>query len=149
MHARPRPAVCDSGLVRRVVVIEDDPTIAKLTEYVLAREGYEVVIASDGPSGLDAIRMHRPVAVLLDLTLPGLSGDDVCRAVRADPAIAHTFLVVVTARDEFEVRQRARDAGADAYACKPCDPDRLVELVDQGFAAASEATSSTAPLHHS
>jgi len=141
MHPRPQPAVSASAPGPKVVLIEDDVTIAKLTEYVLAREGYDVVVAVDGPTGLAAIRTHRPVAVLLDLTLPGLSGDEVCRAVRADPPIADTFLILVTARDELEVRQRARDAGANAYACKPCDPDRLVELVEEGLASASRCPS--------
>ena len=116
-------------------MIEDDEVIAKLTEYVLAREGYEVIVAHDGPEGLAAIAEHRPAVVLLDLTLPGTSGDEVCKTIRNHPRIGDTFVVVMTARDEMEARQRARDAGADAYACKPCDPDRMLEIVARGFAA--------------
>jgi len=141
MHPRPAPVASVPVPARRVLLIEDDPTIAKLTEYVLTREGYDVIIAGDGPGGLASIRTHRPTAVLLDLTLPGLSGDEVCRAVRQDPEIADTFLIIVTARDEHEVRHRAREAGANAYVCKPCDPDRLVALVEKAFAAADEASS--------
>jgi len=148
MHPRPAPNGSVPAPARRVLLIEDDPTIATLTEYVLAREGYDVIIAGDGPEGLAAIRTHRPTAVLLDLTLPGMSGDEVCHAVRQDEQIADTFLIVVTARDEHEVRRRAREAGADAYACKPCDPDRLVALVEQAFARAGDGSSqATTGLH--
>jgi DNA-binding response OmpR family regulator len=104
---------------------------------MLSREGYDIVLATTGGAGIEAIRTHRPVAVLVDLTLPDMTGDDVCRAVRADPSIASTYLVILTARDEMEARNRARQCGADAYACKPCDPDRLVELIEQGFGAAA------------
>ena len=149
MHSRTAPTASDPAHTRRVLLIEDDSTIAKLTHYVLTREGYEVMIASDGPEGLAAIRAHRPTAVLLDLTLPGLSGDEVCRAVREDAEIAGTFLIIVTARDEHEVRRRAHDAGADAYACKPCDPDRLVELLEQAFAPENDKASSVIARLHS
>jgi DNA-binding response OmpR family regulator len=142
MRSRPAPTASVPAHARRVLLIEDDATIAKLTQYVLTREGYEVIVATDGPEGLAAIRTHRPTAVLLDLTLPGLNGDDVCRAVRQDAEIADTFLIIVTARDEHEVRHRAHEAGADAYACKPCDPDRLVELVERAFAPADDKASS-------
>ena len=124
---------------RPVVVVEDDPAIGKLTEYMLSREGYDIVLATGGRAGIEAIRKHRPIAVLVDLTLPDMTGDDVCRAVREDSAICNTYLVILTARDEMEARNRARQCGADAYACKPCDPDRLVELIEQGFGAAAAA----------
>jgi DNA-binding response OmpR family regulator len=132
---------------RSVVLIEDDPSIAKLTEYVLERAGYTVVTARDGTSGLEAIRSSRPFAVLLDLTLPRLSGDEVCRAVRSDPSIADTFLIVVSARDESDVRKRAAAVGANAYVCKPCDPDDIVEVVDRAFAATQQAASDDPSLH--
>lgn len=132
-----RERAVDAGKHRCVVVIEDDPAIGKLTEYMLSREGYDIVLAKDGGSGIEAIRTRRPIAVLVDLTLPDMSGDDVCRAVRADSELRDTYLIILTARDEFEARNRARSAGADSYACKPCDPDRLVELIEQAFGAAA------------
>src|SRR5688572_18224395 len=90
-HAKRRP----------VVVVEDDPAIGKLTEYMLSREGYDIVLATSGRAGIEAIRTHRPVAVLVDLTLPDMTGDDVCRAVREDTVICNTYLVILTARDEM------------------------------------------------
>ena len=128
----------------KVLVIEDDPVLAQLTTYVLEREGIETATASDGPSGLAAIAELRPEVVIVDLTLPGMPGDEVCRRVRRDPRFAHTHLIIVSAVDESEGRRRAREAGADAFVCKPCDPDRVVVAVREGFAgrAASAASAS-------
>ena len=150
-YLMPQDSPEDAPEIRRserpVVLIEDDPSIAKLTEYVLERAGYTVVVAADGAKGLEAIRASKPFAVLLDLTLPRLSGDEVCRAVRADPSIAQTFLILCTARDESEVRKRAQAAGADAYICKPCDPDDIVALVDRALASTAPAAPDDPALH--
>jgi two-component system phosphate regulon response regulator PhoB len=118
------------GVEGSVLVIEDDASLAQLIVYMLTREGFEPLIFTDGDEGLVAIRRYRPKIVILDLTLPGLSGDEVCRAVRSDPELRDTFVLVTTALDDHEARQRVRDAGANCYMCKPFDPVRLVELIE-------------------
>lgn len=118
------------GIEGSVLVIEDDPSLAQLITYMLSREGYEALCFSDGDDGLAAVRRYRPKIVILDLTLPGMSGDEVCRAIRRDPDLRDTFVLVTTALDDHEARQRVREAGANCYMCKPFDPGRLVDLIE-------------------
>jgi DNA-binding response OmpR family regulator len=128
---------------RRVLVVEDDRSLSTLLVYMLSREGYEVASVGDGVGALAAVRRFRPNVLVLDLGLPGLSGDDVCRAVRAESEIADTFVLVLTALDDTEARRRVRDAGADCYMCKPFDPSRLLALVDDVCVTTGGARSAT------
>jgi DNA-binding response OmpR family regulator len=118
-----------------ILVIEDDASLAQLIVYMLSREGFEALCFSDGDEGLAAVRRYRPKIVILDLTLPGMTGDDVCRAIRRDPELRDTFVLVTTALDDHEARQRVREAGANCYMCKPFDPGRLVDLIEDVLGA--------------
>jgi sigma-B regulation protein RsbU (phosphoserine phosphatase) len=119
--------------VGEILVIEDDPSLSQLIVYMLSREGFEALAFSEGEEGLEAVRRYRPKVLILDLTLPGLRGDEICRAIRQDPDLCDTFVVVMTALDDREARQRVRDAGADCYLCKPFDPSRLVDVIDDAL----------------
>jgi DNA-binding response OmpR family regulator len=124
-----------------ILVIEDDPSLAQLIVYMLSREGFETLSFADGEEGLDAVRRYRPKILILDLTLPGMRGDEICRAIREDPELCGTFVVVMTALDDREARQRVRDAGANCYMCKPFDPSRLVDVIDDALRSAGAAAS--------
>jgi two-component system sensor histidine kinase ChiS len=115
---------------------------------MLSREGYDVSSVSDGAAALAAIRESRPALIVLDLGLPGLSGDEICRAVRSDSDLADTFVLVLTALDDREARRRVRAAGADCYMCKPFDPERVAHLVETvlGSSERKAATPARAPL---
>lgn len=120
---------------RRILVVEDDRSLAVLIVYMLSREGYQVASVGDGAAALPAIRQFKPALIVLDLGLPGMSGDEICKAIRTDPALAGTFVLVLTGLDDHQARRRVRDAGADCYMCKPFDPERVLHLVDSVFAA--------------
>jgi len=122
---------------RRVLIVEDERSLSTLLVYMLSREGYEVASAADGNNGLAAVHRFRPQIIVLDLGLPGLSGDDVCRAIRSDANLAGTFVLVLTGLEDPEARRRVRDAGADCYMCKPFDPTRLLAIVDDVCGRAS------------
>lgn len=110
----------------RVLVVEDERQTARLMEFILTKEGYQVQRAADGPQALDAAPAFRPDAVLLDLQLPGLSGLEVLRRLRADPANARLVVLVLTA-SSFEVPPAAvLEAGADAHCTKPIAPSTLL-----------------------
>jgi DNA-binding response OmpR family regulator len=126
------------GSAGPVIVIEDDPSLSQLIVYMLQAEGFDAHGFADGEHGLEAVRSLRPKIVVLDLTLPGLSGDEVCRAIRRDPSLTGTFVLVMTALDDLEARRRVREAGADCYMCKPFDPGRLVEVVHDVLAGELE-----------
>ena len=73
---------------KKILIVDDEPNIVISLEFLLKREGYQVLVARDGEEALQAIRAHRPDLVLLDVMMPRLSGHEVCQAVRADPALA-------------------------------------------------------------
>lgn len=123
--------------VARVLIVDDMPETRRLMRRVLERAQFAVSEAPTGEAGLDAIRRDGPDVVVLDLRLPGMSGFEVARAVRADPdrGIATTPILACSASVQAEVRRDALDAGCDAFEGKPFDvrtfPDLLRTLVAQ------------------
>ena len=104
----------DSGTI---VVIEDDPDIADLLDLYLRRDGYRVLLASDGLRGIDLVRQNQPKMVILDVGLPGgMDGLDVCRTLRATSSVA---IMMLTARDTEIDRILGLEMGADDYVTKP------------------------------
>ncbi len=110
-----------------VLVVEDEKAIADLVRMYLTREGFGVHVESDGSAGLAAARSLRPVAVVLDVGLPGMDGTEVCRRLRADGD--WTPVVFVTARDDEVDRILGLELGADDYVTKPFSPRELVARV--------------------
>jgi CheY-like chemotaxis protein len=117
-------------VVVRILVVDDDPTILRLLQVNLEMEGHEVLTAGDGHEALARLRDDAPEVVLLDVMMPGLDGWQVCEQVRADPALAATPVVILSARAQQSDLERGVQAGADAYITKPFDPLELVELVE-------------------
>jgi len=113
----------------RILVVDDTPANVKLLEDLLGFHGYEVEAATSGEEALEAIRERLPDLMLLDVLMPGLSGYDVCRAVRADPALAMLPVVLVTALEDREERVKGLDAGADDFLSKPVNPPELLARV--------------------
>jgi class 3 adenylate cyclase/CheY-like chemotaxis protein len=113
----------------RVLVVDDTAANVKLLEDLLAFHGYEVEVACDGEEALEAIRRNPPDLVLLDVVMPGLTGYDVCRAIRSDPALAMLPVVMVTALEAREERVRGLEAGADDFLSKPVNPPELIARV--------------------
>ena len=110
----------------RVLVVDDERPIRELVRGYLVREGMEVILAEDGPSGLDAVRDRDPDVVVLDLMLPGLDGIEVCRRLRT---FSDAFVVMLTARDEEVDRIVGLSIGADDYMVKPFSPRELVARI--------------------
>jgi CheY-like chemotaxis protein len=119
-----------------VLVVDDMPETRRLMRRVLERAQFVVREAETGEDGLSSIRADRPDAVVLDLRLPGISGFDVARAVRADPdpGVAATPILACSASVQAEVRREALDAGCDAFEGKPFDIGTFPDLI-QGLIA--------------
>jgi DNA-binding response OmpR family regulator len=110
-----------------VVVVEDDPHIADLVDLYLRREGFRVLLAGDGGSGLQIVAREDPCIVILDVGLPGArDGFDVCREIRGRSTVPVLFL---TARDDEVDRVLGLELGADDYLVKPFSPRELVARV--------------------
>jgi len=118
---------------RKVLVVEDHPTVREVLRTLLGIEDYEVAVAPNGESGLALADILQPDVVILDVTMPGLNGFEVCRAIKARSA--ETRIVMVTARTSEEDEQAGRDAGADAYLRKPFSPLDILEVVEAGSEA--------------
>lgn len=110
----------------RILIVEDDPAILKVLQRSLSYEGYTVDIATDGRSGLNAARDHRPDLVILDWLLPGMDGLEVCRRLRSGGSLP---ILMLTAKDTIEDRVQGLDAGADDYIVKPFNLDELTARI--------------------
>jgi DNA-binding response OmpR family regulator len=113
----------------QILVAEDDRDIAELIAHYLQKAGWQTHIAASGDAALAYVRRHPVDVLILDLMLPGLSGMDVCRAIRADEATAAIPIIMVTARAEERERIAGLEIGADDYVAKPFSPNELVARV--------------------
>ncbi|GHG89675.1 response regulator transcription factor [Streptomyces lanatus] len=107
----------------RVLVVDDDPTVAEVVSGYLDRAGYVVDRAGDGPEALARAAAHRPDLVVLDLMLPGMDGLEVCRRIRGDAPVP---VIMLTARGDEDDRILGLEVGADDYVTKPFSPRELV-----------------------
>lgn len=110
----------------KILIVEDEPSLAEAVEFSLTSEGFEVAVASDGPQGLQAFERERPDLVLLDLMLPGMSGSDVCRHIRASSA---TPVIMLTAKDTEIDKVVGLELGADDYVTKPFSTRELIARI--------------------
>jgi CheY-like chemotaxis protein/class 3 adenylate cyclase len=113
----------------KILVVDDIAMNVKLLADLLAAKGFRTCTAASGPEALAALAREQPDLVLLDVMMPGMSGYEVCQAIRADPAQAMLPVVLVTALDPAEERARGLDAGADDFLSKPVSPTELLARV--------------------
>src|SRR5689334_13859155 len=115
---------------RRVLVVDDEPTIAGSVAARLRAEGFAVEVAHDGPAAVAAAATHRPDLVVLDVMLPGFDGLEVCRRIQADRPVA---VLMLTARDDETDVLVGLGVGADDYMTKPFSPRELAARVHALF----------------
>jgi DNA-binding response OmpR family regulator len=111
---------------RTILIVEDDPDVVRVARAYLEREGYAVLVEGDGEAGLHRARAERPDLVVLDWMLPGASGLDVLRRLRADGGVP---VLMLTARTDEADRVLGLELGADDYLTKPFSPRELVARV--------------------
>jgi DNA-binding response OmpR family regulator len=114
------------GGLPRILIVEDEPTLAQALRYNLEREGYRVTLASQGQEALDAFHLRHPDLVILDLILPDMDGLEVCRALRRHSSVP---ILILTARGEETDRVVGLELGADDYMVKPFSMRELVARV--------------------
>ncbi|HEV2861567.1 MAG TPA: response regulator [Pyrinomonadaceae bacterium] len=113
----------------RVLVVEDAPDTREFLRLLFEREGYEVLLAADGVSGVTTAIRELPDAILMDMSLPGLDGYNAARLIRREPALAGVPLIACTAFNRWEWRGKAIAAGFDAFITKPLDVNRLASTL--------------------
>ncbi len=112
-----------------VFCVDDDPLVLNFYEDFLAAHGYEVVTATDGLVGIQLASELRPDVILLDVMLRGLSGYDICRKARADPALRSIPIILVTVWNDPSVATTGRQAGATLTLQKPADAKRILNAI--------------------
>ncbi len=139
------PPVPADGPPRRVLVVEDDPTVAEVVTGYLSRAGYATAHAADGFAALDRAAQFRPHLVVLDLMLPGIDGLEVCRRLRRADGGPALPVVMLTARGEEADRILGLELGADDYVTKPFSPRELVLRIGSVLRRAESAPPAAAP----
>ena len=121
----------------KILVADDEPNIVISLEYLLKREGYDVVIARDGQEAVDAILRELPDLVLLDVMMPKKSGFEVCQEVRSLDAVQATKILMLTAKGRDTDVAKGLALGADAYMTKPFATRELVQKVAEMLGTAT------------
>jgi DNA-binding response OmpR family regulator len=125
-----------------ILIVEDDGDIAALIAHYLEKSRYSPQIVADGRKALTLVRQTPPDLVILDLMLPGITGLDVCRAIREDARTAAVPIIMLTARGEESDRILGLDVGADDYVVKPFSPNELMARVRALLRRTNAATDS-------
>jgi two-component system alkaline phosphatase synthesis response regulator PhoP len=110
----------------KILVVDDERKIVELIRLYLEKDGYRVLVATDGLDGLDLARQKRPDLILLDLMLPGMDGLDICRILQAESDVP---IIMLTARTTDEDKLIGLELGADDYVTKPFNPREVVARV--------------------
>jgi two-component system response regulator RegX3 len=110
----------------RILVVEDEETLAEAISFLLSKEGFEVEIAEDGPAAVVAFEKNGADLILLDLMLPGLSGTEVCRQIRAKSSVP---IIMLTAKDSEIDKVVGLEIGADDYVTKPYSSRELIARI--------------------
>lgn len=124
--ARTTPSITPNG--QRILIVDDNPSVASLLRHALLAEGCAVEVADDGLQALDCVAARPPDLILLDLDLPSLAGDEVCRRLKNDPATNLIPIVMVTGQGDGDTKMAAWEYGADDFLTKPL---RLAEVTSR------------------
>jgi chemosensory pili system protein ChpA (sensor histidine kinase/response regulator) len=141
LRAQPQAAVPEPELLPPVklsplvMVVDDSLTVRRVTQRLLSREGYRVVLAKDGMDALERLAEERPAVLLSDIEMPRMDGFDLVRNVRADPQMAGLPIIMITSRIAQKHRDYAAELGVDHYLGKPYSEDELLGLVARHLGA--------------
>jgi len=127
-----------------VLVVDDSLTVRRVTQRLLLREGYRVILAKDGLDALESLAKERPTVVLSDIEMPRMDGFDLVRNIRADRKLADLPVIMITSRIAQKHRDYAAELGVNHYLGKPYREDELLALVARYTAAAAAASVSGA-----
>lgn len=116
---------------KKVLIVDDEPNIVLSVEFLMQREGHEVVTAGDGQEAMDVLAAARPDLMILDVMMPRKNGFEVCAEVRADPEMSGMPILMLTAKGREAEMKKGLSLGADAYITKPFSTHDLVTKVNE------------------
>jgi len=118
-------------MARRILLVEDEPNIIEAMSFLLRRDGWEVSAHVNGETAVEALRAARPDALVLDVMLPGRSGYDILRELRADPDFAALPVLMLTARGQKKDRALATELGVTRFMTKPFSNAELLAVLGE------------------
>jgi len=117
--------------VAKILVIDDDVTVTQLLKMLLSMEGHQPTTLNDSNEAMTMANQLLPDLITLDLMMPGLSGFDLCELLHQDPKFTHIPVLIISARDDPESKERAYQAGAKGYLTKPFGIDTLTQQIKE------------------
>ncbi len=118
-------------MVKRLLMVDDEPEILMLVESRLKANGYEVLTALDGPTALEIAKKEKPDLIILDIMLPKMDGYKVCGLLKKDSRYSKIPIILFTARAQEEDKKLGEEVRADAYIVKPFEPIALLETIQK------------------
>lgn len=114
-----------------VLIVDDDHEMAQALSDMVSLFEWSTHIVTSPRAALEMIQRNRPSLILLDMNMPGVNGMEVCRYIKRDPIAGNTPVVFVSAEDDPQTKEKAREAGAMDYLVKPVDLDQLEQILDK------------------
>lgn len=114
---------------KKILIVEDEADVASVLAMLLETEGYETILAKDGPAALDKARSEKPDLILLDIMLPKIDGFKVARMLKFDENFRHIPIIMLTAKVQEKDKRTGIETGADAYVTKPFDNSVLLQRI--------------------
>ena len=113
----------------KILIVDDDVTITELMKALVKMEGHEPSAVNDSMHAMEVAQSFKPDLITLDLMMPGLTGFELCELMKNDPKFARVPIVIVSARDDTESKEKAMQAGANAYITKPFGMEELIGTI--------------------
>ena len=114
---------------KKILIVEDDPSFSRAINHIVEKEGYEVITASNGMTGLRMAKEESPDLLILDVMLPGLDGFEICSRLRQDPPTTKLPIIMLSAKGQEADKTTGLKVGANEYLTKPVDRALLMEKV--------------------
>lgn len=116
---------------KTILVADDEPAVLRSLEFILKKEGYRVLTAVNGQEAYDQASANLPDLVLLDVQMPRMDGNQVCRQLRDAPASSNLYIIMITAKGQESDRVNSMESGANEYITKPFSPRKVIARVKE------------------
>ena len=115
----------------KILIVDDEPNILMSLDFLMRKEGYDVLVARNGTEALESLAHHQPDLVLLDIMMPDVDGYEICKHIRSAPEHQHCKVIFMSAKSKESDIQKGYDSGADFYITKPFSNKTLVAKVKE------------------
>ncbi|MCF7878678.1 MAG: response regulator [Candidatus Omnitrophica bacterium] len=120
-------------MTKKILIVDDEPDILKIVIFRLKGKGYQTISARSGENALQLLAGNRPDLIILDLRLPGINGDEVCRKIKADEKLKDIPVILLTASTGQDIEKLSKEIGAVDFIRKPFDSQNFINKVENIF----------------